>query len=551
MRGGTIVADEHHEGVRCHRRPRRPVADRPARRAHRRGRARTAAASRRSSASSPASTSRTPETVERRGTVGYLPQEPERRAGETLLASSRAAPGVAAAAADGRPRGRLSGCQPLSLVQEHGDALDRFLALGGGDLEARAREVCAELGLARAARPAAADAVRRRGGARLARGAAARALRRPLPRRADERPRLRRGSSGSSGSWTATAARSSLVSHDRAFLDRTVTRIVAFDAETRRVREFAGNYAALRARARRSRRAAGGGVRAAASRSASASTSLLGDAARARRARAARSADRRGTQALRGKVRQAERRARAAREVEKPWQPWRLSSSSRPAQSERRRRRAAVRRGRRARHVPLGPLDVDVGWGDRLAIVGRNGAGKTTLLRALTGELPLARGTRTVGTGVVLRRARPAARALRRRRAAARALPRRGRALTDRGADAAREVRHPRRRRAAPGRLALTRRAQPRALALLQARGVNCLILDEPTNHLDLEAIEQLERALADYAGTVLLVTHDRRFLERFAADADDRALRACRAAPRARPSAGRRARPRARAAPR
>jgi ATPase subunit of ABC transporter with duplicated ATPase domains len=54
-------------------------------------------------------------------------------------------------------------------------------------------------------------------------------------------------------------------------------------------------------------------------------------------------------------------------------------------------------------------------------------------------------------------------------------------------------------------------------LALLQARGVNCLVLDEPTNHLDLEAIEELERALADFAGTVLLVTHDRRFLERVA----------------------------------
>jgi ATPase subunit of ABC transporter with duplicated ATPase domains len=54
-------------------------------------------------------------------------------------------------------------------------------------------------------------------------------------------------------------------------------------------------------------------------------------------------------------------------------------------------------------------------------------------------------------------------------------------------------------------------------LALLQARGVNCLVLDEPTNHLDVEAIEQLEEALAGYAGTVLLVTHDRRFLERVA----------------------------------
>src|SRR5207253_8791512 len=53
-------------------------------------------------------------------------------------------------------------------------------------------------------------------------------------------------------------------------------------------------------------------------------------------------------------------------------------------------------------------------------------------------------------------------------------------------------------------------------LALLAARGGNCLILDEPTNHLDLEAIEELERALAAYDGAVLLVTHDRRFLEAF-----------------------------------
>jgi ATPase subunit of ABC transporter with duplicated ATPase domains len=55
-------------------------------------------------------------------------------------------------------------------------------------------------------------------------------------------------------------------------------------------------------------------------------------------------------------------------------------------------------------------------------------------------------------------------------------------------------------------------------LAELQVRGVNLLVLDEPTNHLDLEAIEQLEPALAGYEGTVVLVTHDRRFLERFRA---------------------------------
>ena len=47
---------------------------------------------------------------------------------------------------------------------------------------------------------------------------------------------------------------------------------------------------------------------------------------------------------------------------------------------------------------------------------------------------------------------------------------------------------------------------------------MNCLVLDEPTNHLDLPAIEELEAALEVYEGTVVLVTHDRRLLERFEA---------------------------------
>ncbi len=53
-------------------------------------------------------------------------------------------------------------------------------------------------------------------------------------------------------------------------------------------------------------------------------------------------------------------------------------------------------------------------------------------------------------------------------------------------------------------------------LALFAAQGANALVLDEPTNHLDLEAIEELEAALEGYEGTIVLVTHDRRLLERF-----------------------------------
>src|SRR5207247_5749128 len=51
-------------------------------------------------------------------------------------------------------------------------------------------------------------------------------------------------------------------------------------------------------------------------------------------------------------------------------------------------------------------------------------------------------------------------------------------------------------------------------LAELQVRRVNVLVLDEPTNHLDLDAVEQLEQALQSYEGTIVLISHDRRFLD-------------------------------------
>jgi len=52
------------------------------------------------------------------------------------------------------------------------------------------------------------------------------------------------------------------------------------------------------------------------------------------------------------------------------------------------------------------------------------------------------------------------------------------------------------------------------ALARLMLADINFLILDEPTNHLDIYTMEALEQLLAGYAGTILLVSHDERFLE-------------------------------------
>ncbi|HEV8099362.1 MAG TPA: hypothetical protein VGP56_09435, partial [Gaiellaceae bacterium] len=69
-----------------------------------------------------------------------------------------------------------------------------------------------------------------------------------------------------------------------------------------------------------------------------------------------------------------------------------------------------------------------------------------------------------------------------------------------------------------PGRSLSPGERSRAAIALLSARGVNAIVLDEPTNNLDLEAIEQLELALAGYEGAAVLVSHDRRFLDAFGA---------------------------------
>jgi ATPase subunit of ABC transporter with duplicated ATPase domains len=223
-------------------------------------------------------------------------------------------------------------------------------------------------------------------------------------------------------------------------------------------------------------------------------------------------ADRRGTNALRGKVAQARHHLERLEVVEKPWSPWRLQLQFAAAPqsgfiAELARVRVEVG------SFAVGPVDLLLGYGDRLAIVGPNGSGKTTLIRALTGELPLAGGQRRVGAGTVfgeLNQARDAFKGVLLEEFARRSglAATEARTLLAKFALGADDVE----REAA----SLSPGERTRAgLALLAAVGVNCLILDEPTNHLDLEAIEELETALADYEGCLVAVTHDRRFLER------------------------------------
>jgi ATPase subunit of ABC transporter with duplicated ATPase domains len=227
-------------------------------------------------------------------------------------------------------------------------------------------------------------------------------------------------------------------------------------------------------------------------------------------------ANRRATHALSMKVRSAERRLAHLDPVEKPWRPWELRlelpEPRRSGDLVVRLDGAVVDRG----SFRLGPVDLELGWGERITVVGRNGSGKSTLLGALLGSLPLAAGRRRLGSGVNVGRLeqdrllfageppilQPFARA-------SRLPPREARALLGRFGIRGTSVERPA-RSLSPGE------GTRASLALLQALGVNLLVLDEPTNHLDFEAIEELERALAGYSGTVVLVTHDRRLLSSF-----------------------------------
>lgn len=462
-------------------------------------------------------------------TVGHLPQEPDRRPGETVAGFLARRTGVAEAQAtmDAEAEGLASGTPGAD--DRYAAALDRWLALGGADLDERSGEVLREVGLA-----VGPDAPM----TGLSGGQAARAnLAALLLSRYDllllDEPtndldldgleRLERFVGGLARQGTPTV----LVSHDREFLARTVNRIVELDLVQQRIDVYDGGYESYLAEREVARRHAredyeeyAGKLGNLQQRAVMQRNWMAQGVRNARRKtkdpdKNVRAQRQESSEKQAAKARQTERAIERLEVVEEPRKEWELrmeiASAPRSGSVVARADAAAVRRG----DFAFGPATVQVGWADRVVVTGANGAGKSTLLGLLLGRIAPDSGSAGLGSGVLVGEIDQARGAFLGDATLLRAF---GEQVPDWPESEVRTLLA----KFSLGADQVLRTASSlspgertrAALALLQARGVNLLVLDEPTNHLDLPAIEQLEQAVEDFDGTVLLVTHDRRMLD-------------------------------------
>jgi ATPase subunit of ABC transporter with duplicated ATPase domains len=475
----------------------------------------------------------------RDATVGYLPQEPERTS-ESVTEHLARRTGVTASSVELDEATAALAAGADGADDRYSTALDRWLALGGADLEARLGDVWADLGL-----PAGLLDQRMHslsGGEAARVGLAALLLARFDVFLLDEPTndldldglaRLERFVVG-------LQAGAVIVSHDRTFLERTITDVLELDEFSHATTRYSGGWVAYQ----REREVARLRAHDAYEEYDTKRSSLAGRAQREREwaTQGASKAKKKPndndknirafkinqSEQLAGKASRTDRMMERLEVVEQPREAWQLhltvASAERSGDVVARLQHAVVDRAAvgASAHVSagfrLGPIDVEIGYGERVVIAGPNGSGKSTLLAALLGEIPLTSGVQWRGPGVVVGRLEQARAQLVGDGTLLDAfLAATGLTVSDARTLLAKfgiGAGHVTRSTASlsPGERTRV------VLALLMTGaagtgGANCLVLDEPTNHLDMAAIEQIERALVTFPGTVLLVSHDRSLL--------------------------------------
>jgi ATP-binding cassette, subfamily F, member 3 len=469
-------------------------------------------------------------------TIGYLAQSfddlGERSVGEVVAAAQ--AEWLAAEAALQQSAEALgSAADPDAALAAYDAALSHFESLGGYEREHRGVAVLQGLGLG--AIDPGTPAMALSGGQKTRLGLATLLLREPELLLLDEPTNHL---DVAALEWLETFVQSYpravlIVSHDRAFLDRTVTRILALDGETRTIKSYTGNYSAyaaareqeheLHVEAWKRQQEYIARTRQDILRLKSQALNVeLGSTPEDSDAKfflSGKSGSKKVARKAKARERKLERYLESDERVEKPRGHWSLKLDFGPPPAGG---RAVLRIEELSFAYPgrdplFEQVSLDVQYGERIALVGPNGAGKTTLLRLIEGRLQPRSGLLRVGTNVRLGTLAQEHETLDLQQSVlATVLRERPMSETEArsflhfflfsGDHVFRRV----------GECSLGERSRLQ-LALLVLRGCNLLLLDEPLNHLDIEGREHFEAALDAFEGTVIAVAHDRAFLHGFA----------------------------------
>ena len=318
-----------------------------------------------------------------------------------------------------------------------------------------------------------------------------------------------------------------VVSHDRTFLDHSVTRILDLDPRTHTLRSYTGNYTDYveQKSAERERQDAQWRDEQAEIRrlrqdiAATKEQALWVERTTTSRQPTVRRYAKKVARKAVSREKKLERFVESDERVEKPKADWQMKIAF--GEVVKGGQDVLVTEGLSVGYgsnVLLRALDLHVRHGERIALTGPNGAGKTTLLRTIAGVLPPLAGVARLGAGVRTgymaqeqELLDPALDALATIRAATNLSETETRNFLHYFLFSHDDVFTPVRSLSFGERSRLM-------LATLVARGCNFLLLDEPINHLDVPARERFEQALAGFDGTILAVTHDRYFIDRFAA---------------------------------